>query len=46
LKEKVIISLETQSDFYFETIFFAKTTVILKRKEYLSILPRAINKQH
>jgi len=32
-KEKVIIALETESAIHFETIFFAKTTLILKRKE-------------
>jgi len=33
-KEKVIIVLETESDIHFETIFFVKTTFILKRSEY------------
>ena len=33
-KEKVIIALETESDIHFETIFLAKATLILKRREY------------
>jgi len=34
-KEKVIIiALENENDIHFETIFLAKTTLILKRKEY------------
>jgi len=33
-KEKVIIALENESDINFETIFLAKTTLILKWNEY------------
>jgi len=36
-KEKIVIALETDNDIHFKTIFFAKMTFILKRREHNNI---------
>jgi len=35
--------LESESDIHFEKIFFAKTTLILKRKEYIIFVLKKLN---